>query len=437
MGMTITEKILARTAGVASVRPGEFLYCKVDQVATMDLQGKLVFDTIEKLGADAVFDEQRVAVTLDHQSPAHSVAIAEVHASIRNSAKVFRIKNMMDVGSGIMHVVMPEKGLVLPGELVVMNESHTPTGGAMGACVIGVGQTDAAVAAALGEVWLVVPATIRVNLHGALGAGVTAKDIALKLMLLLGYEKKAIYKTIEIGGPALAGMPMDGRFTLTNYCSDMGAKSAIIEPDAATLAYAQERAQRAFTPVVSDPDCVYEEVIDLDLSAIEPLVACPHALDNIHPVESVAGTRIDEAVIGTCTNGRFEDIQAAARIVAGKTVAQGVRFIVVPASKEVYQRALKAGHIETLTDAGAIVFPPGCGPCMGEHSGVLASKEVCISSGNRNMKGRMGSGESFVYLASAETVAASALRGAIADPREAVAGAAATATAMATEAAHG
>jgi 3-isopropylmalate/(R)-2-methylmalate dehydratase large subunit len=268
MGMTITEKILARTAGLEAVKPGQFLYCKVDQVATMDLQGKLVFDTIIKMGADSVFDNERVAVTLDHHSPAHSVAIAEVHSSIRNSAKVFQIKNMMDVGSGIMHVVMPEKGLVLPGELVVMNESHTPTGGAIGACVIGVGQTDAAVAAALGEVWLVVPATIRVNLHGSLRTGVTPKDIALKLMLLLGYEKKAIYKTIEIGGPGVAGIPMDGRFTLTNYCSDMGAKSAIIEPDGVTLEYVSGRAKREFTPLYSDPDCVYEDVLDLDISTI-------------------------------------------------------------------------------------------------------------------------------------------------------------------------
>jgi 3-isopropylmalate/(R)-2-methylmalate dehydratase large subunit len=423
MGMTITEKILARAAGEQTVRPGQFLYCKVDQVATMDLQGKLVFDSITKLGADQVFDPERVAITLDHQSPAHTVAIAEVHSSIRKSAKVFKIKNLMDVGSGIMHVVMPEKGLVLPGELVIMNESHTPTGGAVGACVVGVGQTDAAVAAALGEVWLVVPQTIRVNLHGSLRTGVTAKDIALKLMLMLGYEKKAIYKTIEIGGPAVGLLPMDARFTLTNYCSDMGAKSAIIEPDAVTLAYVKDRAQRDFTPVYSDPDCAYEQVVDLDVGELEPLVACPHALDNIHPVASVAGIRIDEAVIGTCTNGRFEDIQAAAGIVRGHKVPDSVRFIVVPASKEIYQRALKAGHIETLTDAGAIVFPPGCGPCMGEHSGVLASQEVCISSGNRNMKGRMGSNESFVYLSSAETVAASALRGEITDPRTVMAAA--------------
>jgi 3-isopropylmalate/(R)-2-methylmalate dehydratase large subunit len=418
--MTITEKILARAAGLASVKPGEFLYCKVDQVATMDLQGKLVFDTLARMGADQLFDPERVAVTLDHQSPAHSVAIAEVHASIRRSARVFNIRNMMDVGSGIMHVVMPELGLVLPGELVVMNESHTPTGGAIGACVIGVGQTDAAVAAALGEIWLVVPATIRVNLHGSLRRGVTPKDIALQLMLLLGYEKKAIYKAIEIGGPGMAAIPMDGRFTLTNYCSDMGAKSAIIEPDAVTLEYVKNRARRAFAPVYSDPGCVYEQIVELELGALEPLLACPHALDNIHTVAAKAGTRIDEAVIGTCTNGRLEDIKAAAQIVAGRSVAEGVRFIVVPASREIYQNALKAGFIETLSDAGAIVFPPGCGPCMGEHSGVLASKEVCISSGNRNMKGRMGSNESFVYLGSAETVAASALRGEIADPRTAM-----------------
>lgn len=417
MGMTITEKILARAAGRDRVQPGEFLDCKVDQVASMDLQGKLVFNTMDKLGSDRLFDADRVAFTLDHQSPAQTVAIADVHAAIRQAAKKFEVKNLFDVGSGIMHVVMPERGLVLPGELVIMNESHTPTGGAMGAAVIGVGQTDAAVAAALGEIWLVVPATIRVDLRGELRAGVTTKDVALHLMKLLGYERKAIYKTIEIGGPGVAKLSMDARFTITNYCSDMGAKSAIFEPDAVTLAYADERRQREFTPVYSDADCKYEEVIEVDLGALEPLLACPHALDNVHSVASQAGKTIHQAFIGTCTNGRFEDLAAAAAILRGRKVAPGVRFVVVPASREVYQRALKAGHIETISDAGALVFPPGCGPCMGEHSGVLAAGEVAISSGNRNMKGRMGSPDSFVYLGSPQTVAASAVCGVITDPR--------------------
>ncbi|NML44849.1 3-isopropylmalate dehydratase large subunit [Ramlibacter sp. G-1-2-2] len=417
MGMTITEKILARAAGLAAVQPGQFLDCKVDQVASMDLQGKLVFNTLGKLGSEQLFDPARVALTLDHQSPAQTVAIADVHAAIRVAAKKFEVKNLFDVGSGIMHVVMPERGLVLPGELVIMNESHTPTGGAMGAVVIGVGQTDAAVAAALGEIWLVVPATIRVNLRGALRDGVTTKDVALHLMKLLGYERKAIYKTIEIGGPGVAALSMDARFTITNYCSDMGAKSAIFEPDAVTLAYANARKQREFTPVSSDADAKYEEVIEVDLAALEPLLACPHALDNIHSVASQAGKAINEAFIGTCTNGRFEDLEAAARIVAGRQVAPGVRFVVVPASREVYQRALAAGHVATLAEAGALIFPPGCGPCMGEHSGVLGAGEVAISSGNRNMKGRMGSPDSFVYLGSPQTVAASAVQGVITDPR--------------------
>lgn len=418
MGMTITEKILARAAGLASVQPGQFLDCQVDQVASMDLQGKLVFNTIEALGSDALFDTSRVAFTLDHHSPAQSVAIADVHAAIRKAARKFEVKNLFDVGSGIMHVVMPERGLVLPGELVIMNESHTPTGGAIGAVVVGVGQTDAAVAAALGEIWLVVPATIRINLNGALPPGVTTKDLALHLMSVLGYERKAIYKTIEIGGPGLAALSMDARFTITNYCSDMGAKSAIMEPDEVTLAYVKDRARRAFAPVRSDPDCRYEEVIEVDLASLEPLLACPHALDNIHSVASQAGKTIHEAFIGTCTNGRFEDLAAAAAIVQGQRVAPGVRFVIVPASKEVYQRSMKAGYLETLSDAGALVFPPGCGPCMGEHSGVLGAGEVCVSSGNRNMKGRMGSPDSFVYLGSPQTVAASAIRGAITDPRE-------------------
>jgi 3-isopropylmalate/(R)-2-methylmalate dehydratase large subunit len=417
MGMTITEKILARAAGKASVKPGDFLDCKVDQVSTMDVQGKLVLNTLKKLGVTEVPRPERFAITLDHQSPASNVAMAETHADIRAAARELKVTDINDVGSGIMHVVMPEKGLILPGELIVMNESHTPTGGALGAAVIGVGQTDAAVAVALGETWLMVPETIRIELRGRLGPRVTAKDIALTLMNVLGYEKKAVYKTIEIGGEALASIAMDGRFTLTNFCSDMGAKSAIIEPDAVSLGYVEARAQRPFTPVYSDRDCRYLETIEVDLGAIEPLVACPHAIDNIHPVGDVAGTPIQQAVIGTCTNGRFDDIAAAADMLAGRKIAPGVRFLVIPASREVWQRALNSGAVSALTDAGALFFPPGCGPCMGEHSGVLSRGETCISSGNRNMLGRMGSKESFVYLSSAETVAASALRGVITDPR--------------------
>jgi 3-isopropylmalate/(R)-2-methylmalate dehydratase large subunit len=274
------------------------------------------------------------------------------------------------------------------------------------------------VAIALGETWLVVPQTIRIDLTGALHPMVTAKDVALHLMQILGYERKAVYKAIEFGGPGLAAIPMDGRFTITNFCSDTGAKSAIMEPDDVTLAWVTPRAKRPFTPVYSDPDCDYLERIAVELDRLEPLVACPHALDNVHPVADVSGVKIHEAVIGTCTNGRLSDIAAAAKILSGHQIARGLRLVVVPASKEIYQGALRAGYIETLSEAGAAVFPPGCGPCMGEHSGVLAAGEVCISSGNRNMRGRMGSIESQVYLGSAETVAASALRGCITDPRQ-------------------
>ena len=416
MGMTITEKILARAAGKTYVTPGEFLDCKVDQVATMDLQGKLVFDTLETLGATKLFNKDRVAVCLDHQSPAQTVGLAEVHAAIRKKASAFSVSQFMDVGSGIMHVVMPERGLVLPGELVIMNESHTPTGGAVGACVVGVGRTDAAVAAATGEIWLVVPETIRINLVNQLHDYVAAKDIALYLMKILGYEKRAIYRALEIGGPGATTLQMDERFTITNYCSDMGAKSAIFEPDQIALDYASSRAVRDYTPLYSDADCTYADIIEIDLSMLEPQLACPHELDNIHALREVAGKPVHQAHIGTCTNGRLSDIKAAAQIVAGNRVAEGVRFIVVPASAEIYRTAMREGYLQVLAEAGAIIMSPGCGPCMGEHSGVLASGEVCISSGNRNMRGRMGSKESEVFLASAQTVAASAIAGVITNP---------------------
>ncbi|WP_284037028.1 3-isopropylmalate dehydratase large subunit [Neobacillus sp. 114] len=418
MGMTVTEKILARASGRDKVSPGEFLDCKVDLISTMDLQGNLVLNTLKKLGVSKVRSPEKVAIILDHQSPSHSVAMADIHKNIRTTAHELGITNLYDVGTGIMHVILPEKGHILPGELVVMNESHTPTAGAMGAAVMGVGQTDAAAVMALGEIWMMVPETIRINLVGELQKGVTTKDVALKLMSIFRYEEKAVYKTIEIGGPGLRTISMDGRFTLTNFCSDMGAKSAIIEPDEITLEYLQGRALRDYTPYYSDPDCTYSETYEINLNELEPLVACPHALDNVHPVTSVAGTKINQAHLGTCTNGRLEDIKAAAEIMKNQRVALGVRFLVVPGSKEVYKKAMKLGYLEILSDAGAVIMSPGCGPCAGDHSGVLAADEICISSGNRNWKGRMGSKDSFVYLGSPETVAASAIHGVITDPRD-------------------
>jgi 3-isopropylmalate/(R)-2-methylmalate dehydratase large subunit len=308
MGMTAIEKILARAAQVDKVIPGESLECKTDLVATHDLQGKLVFATLKSLGITKIPDPERFVIVLDHQSPANSIPLAEIHKSIREMAKDFGVKHLYDIGSGILHIVLPEEGFILPGELVVMNESHTPTGGALGAAVIGVGQTDVAVAIATGSIWLVVPETIKLNFIRNLKYRVSAKDIGLKLMSLLGYEDKAIYKAIEIGGD-ISSIGMDGRFTLTNFCSDMGAKSAFIEPDAVTADFLRNRARRSYTPVYSDPDCLYAQSFDIDLEALEPLIACPHSLDNIKHVSAVAGIPINQAVLGTCTNGRLDDIK--------------------------------------------------------------------------------------------------------------------------------
>lgn len=417
MRMTITEKILARAAGRDNVRPGEFLDCKVDQVSTMDVQGRLVLSTLQKLGVTRLPRPDRFAIVLDHLAPAPTVAMADIHAQIRAEAARLGVGHFMDVGSGIMHVVLPERGLVLPGELVIMNESHTPTGGALGAAVIGVGQTDAAVAIALGETWLVVPETIRVELTGTLAPRVTAKDLGLHLMHLFGFEREAIYRTLEFGGPGLAGLGMEQRFTITNFCSDMGAKSAIMEADEVTLAYITPRAQRPFTPVKADPGCRYLRTVPIALDALEPLVSGPHVVDHVVKASELAGTRVDQAMIGTCTNGRLSDIAAAAQILSGRRIAPGVRLIVTPASREAYQGAMRAGHLDTLIEAGAVVTAPGCGACNGDQSGVLGAGEVCISSGNRNSRGRMGSSESTVFLASPETVAASAVAGQIIDPR--------------------
>jgi len=418
MGMTITEKILARAAGRDKVSPGEFLTCKVDQVAGHDLQAKQVLTQVKNLGVKKVPNPDRLAIVFDHQAPAHSVKLADLHASVRTLAGELGVTNVFDVGSGIMHVVVPSEGFVLPGEVVVINESHAPTSGALGAVVMGGGASDGVAAIVSGEIWLVVPETIRINLHGKLPKGATAKDLGLKLMALLGYEVQAVYKTVEIGGPGMAAFSMDSRFTLTNLCADMGAKSAIIEPDEVTLAYLKGRAKRPFTPVYSDPDCSYSAVHDIQLEELEPLVSCPHSVENVKPVTSVAGTKIDEAVIGTCTNGRIEDMRVAAEFLGDRRVAPGVRLIVVPATKEVYLEAMRLGYLPKLIEAGALVMPAGCGPCFGEHSGVLGAGETCISAGNRNWLGRMGSEKSFVYLASPITVMASAIAGCITDPRD-------------------
>lgn len=417
MGMTVSEKILARAASRDSVRPGDFLDARVDMVASMDLQSKLMLTTFKQLGASRPWDPARAVVAFDHEAPANTVQHAEIQRDIRALVQEIGVGHFYDVGQGILHQLIPEKGHILPGELGVATESHTPTSGAVGALVIGVGQTDGAVALATGTLWFMVPETIRVDVEGAFQPGVGAKDLALEMMGQLRYEDRAVYKAIEIGGGGLKVIDMDGRFTLTNFCSDMGAKAAIVEPDEVTEAFVRPRARRPYTPLHSDRDCQYSERIGVDLSRLRPMAACPHKLDLIRPVEELAGVEIHQAVLGSCTNGRLNDFRVAAEILRGKKIHPRVRFIAFPASQEVYMKAIENGYIRTLVEAGATILPPGCGCCYGGHSGLLGAGEVCVSTTNRNMKGRMGSKDAQVYLASPQTVAASAVAGVITDPR--------------------
>jgi len=338
---------------------------------------------------------------------------------VRNFAEEQNIQNFYDVGrGGVCHQVMPEKGHVRPGEVIVGADSHTCTYGAFGAFATGIGSTEMAAVFATGKLWFRVPEVIKVNVTGKLQRMVTPKDVTLKIVGKIGADG-AIYKGLEFGGSTIRDMSIDGRMVLSNMAVEMGAKAGIIEPDQKTLDYVKARTDKQVKPVKSDPDVTYERVVDVDVSALEPQVAVPHSVDNVKPVSEIEDREIDQAFIGSCTNGRLEDLQSAAQILKGKKIARGVRLIVIPASQEIYLNAIKEGLIKTFMDAGATIGNPNCGPCLGGHMGILAEGETCISSSNRNFVGRMGSTKSYVYLASPATVAASAITGKITDPRTA------------------
>lgn len=328
----------------------------------------------------------------------------------------YGIKNWLDMREGICHVVLPEKGFVKPGDLIVGSDSHTTTYGALGAFATGMGATDMAIVLATGEIWFKVPSTIKFNVEGKLQPMVMGKDIILHIIGEIGVEG-ASYKAMEFAGDTVKELSMDARFTLCNMAIEAGGKTGIIEPDEKTLKWVEERVRQPFKPVLNDPDAEYEEVIDVDASNLEPQVAKPPSPENSVPVSEVEGTKIDQAFIGSCTNGRLEDLRVAAKILDGREVAKMVRAIVIPASKEIYMKAMKEGLIEIFLKAGCVVCNSTCGPCIGAHLGLLAPGEVCISSSNRNFVGRMGSKDAKIYLASPATVAASAVTGEITDPR--------------------
>ena len=418
MGYAISEKILARAAGAGKVEAGEIIDASVDLAMSHD-NAALVSKIFKEIGVDDVWDRNRIVIVLDHRTPANTIKAAEAHKLIREFVREQGIENFYDIGEGICHQVLPEKGYVKPGMLIVGTDSHTTTYGAFGAFSTGIGATEMACIWATGKLWMKVPETIKMIINGKPGKMVMSKDIILHI---IGEIKSdgANYKAIEFYGETIKNMSIASRMTISNQSMEAGAKAAIIPPDEKTFEYLKERVKGEIKPVYADEDANYEDVMEFDITNLEPQVACPHAVDNVKPVSEVAGISINQAVLGSCTNGRLEDIEVAARILEGKRIADGVRMIVVPASREIYLKALEKGYIQTLLKAGATVINPGCGPCLGAHQGILASGERAITSTNRNFRGRMGSPDSEVYLASPATVAASALKGEITNPREVI-----------------
>ncbi len=416
IAQTISQKILARKAGLKDVSPGQIVTVSPDVILTHD-NSAAISGKFAQLGVDRIWDADRPVIVLDHVVPAANEKTATNHQIIREFVRDQGIRHFYDVGAGICHQVVPEKGHVRPGSLVLGSDSHTTTYGAFGASAAGIGRSEAAVIWATGKIWLMVPETMVVEVDGVFRPGVFPKDLILRIIGDIGADG-ALYRAVEFRGPAIEEMDISGRMTLCNKSVEMGAKAGIVAADEKTLEWLSGRVEGPLEQVASDPDATVERTIRYDVASLEPQVACPHTVDNVSPVTEVAGTRIHQALVGTCTNGRLDDLRQAAEVLRGSRVAQGVRLLVLPASAQIYRQAMAEGLLETLAEAGAIILNPGCGPCLGAHEGVLAPGEVCISTANRNFKGRMGCKEASVFLASPATVAASAAAGTIADPRD-------------------
>ncbi len=420
MGMTMAEKVLARASGRREVKPGEYVTAKVDQVMSQEAFAE-VYRVLKEEGVERVWDPNKIAILLDHYVPAPTIAHAEVHKLIREGVKKLGIESWYDMRAGICHQIMGEKGHIIPGELILGTDSHSTTYGAFGAAGSGIGVSEMAYVLATGELWMRVPSTIKFIIQGELPERLTSKDIILYLAGKFT-TKVAQYKAVEFKGPTVERMSIASRMTMANMGVELGAKFAFFEADQKTidylLKYAKEGAKKRISIFKADPNASYEQVYEIDVSPLEPQVAFPHDVGNVRPISAVGDVKVNQAFLGSCTNGRFEDLEIAAAILKGKKVHAETRLIVFPASWEIYLEALREGILETLIEAGAVVCNPGCGPCLGGHMGLLAAGERCIASSNRNFKGRMGSTEAEVYLGSPATVAASAIAGRIVDPRQ-------------------
>jgi 3-isopropylmalate/(R)-2-methylmalate dehydratase large subunit len=415
--MNLIEKILAKASGKKEVFPGEIVEARIDVAMMHDLTGPLTIEQFKKIGAERVWDANKIVVIFDHLVPASTIEAAELQKMVREFVKEQKIKNFYDVGrGGISHQVMVEKGFVVPGEVIVGADSHTCTYGALGAFSTGIGSTEMAAVFVTGKLWFKVPKVIKICVEGKLQELVTPKDLILSIIGKLGVGG-ATYKGIEFAGTLIKEMSIDGRMTLCNMVVEAGAKAGIIEADEKVFNYLQGRTKKDFIKISSDSEANYEEEVEFDSSSLVPQIACPPSVDNIKPVVEVEGEKIDQAFIGSCTNGRLEDLRLAAKILKGKKINQSVRLIIIPASQEIYAKAIEEGLIEIFLESGGIVCNANCGPCLGGHMGLLGENEVCISTSNRNFIGRMGSKKAKIYLASPATVAASAIKGEIIDPR--------------------
>ncbi len=415
--MTLSEKILAAHSGKATVRPGEFLNVRVDMVLANDITAPLAIKEFQRLGVKKVFDNTRIVMVPDHFCPNKDILSAEQAKLLREFANTHNTLYFEVGRMGIEHVLLPEQGLVLPGDVVVGADSHTCTYGALAAFATGMGSTDIAVAMATGEIWMKVPPTIKFVYRGKLGKWVGGKDLILHTIGDIGVDG-ALYSAMEFTGEAIEALPMDGRFTMANMAIEAGGKAGIFRVDMKTKAYIKGRAKRQYQVYQPDDNAEYAKVIEYDVSKLEPQVAFPHLPSNTKPVSQAKGIKIDQAVIGSCTNGRLDDLRLAARVLKGQKVHPDVRCIVIPGSQQIYLDAMQEGLTKVFVEAGCAVSTPTCGPCLGGYMGVLAAGERCVSTTNRNFMGRMGSPKSEVYLANPAVAAASAVMGRIASPNE-------------------
>jgi 3-isopropylmalate/(R)-2-methylmalate dehydratase large subunit len=416
---TISEKILAKASNQETVFAGDFVKANVDVALNHDVTSVLAFEAMYQMGAEKVWDPDKVVMILDHVAPPSSVNSARVHNVIRDFVRAQDMKNFFDVNSGVCHQVLPEHGFVKPGILVIGADSHTCTHGAFGAFATGVGSTDMGAVLARGKTWLRVPETIRVNVNGTLDKYVHPKDVILRIAKEIGVSG-ATYMSLEYHGKVVEDMSVAGRMTLCNMAIEMGGKAGICEPDQKTIDWLDQRTSGPYDLVKADKDAVYRETLDLNLTGMEPQVACPHNVDNVKDVSELSKVKINQAFIGSCTNGRLEDLEQAHALLKDRQVHPDVRVLVVPASRAVYKEALQKGIIEDFIDSGATVSNPSCAACFGGHIGLLGPRERGISTSNRNFRGRQGSPEAEVYLSSASVAAASALTGYITHPEEVV-----------------